>query len=166
MNVPRLVAILLLALLPLGCAAKVPQLNARLSDEELKESLAANFHEGMTLPEVNSSLSALNVSWDVRRAYASTPPQLLVRLFPIGGFWVENAEYQKTRYVDAWFIFTPQPVPTLAAIDLEPRVVRIQAHTYIDPPFQNPNILPRDARPVPAGVGEPGRDWITIGSEP
>jgi hypothetical protein len=151
------------SLFQLGCAGKVPQLNSDLPTPELKVRLAAGFHPGMTLPEVNDRLSGMDVPWNVRHAYAGDPPQLLVRLFPRGGYWVTNSEYQRTRYVDAWFIFTRESPPALAAIDLDERVMRIGAGTYIDPPFHDPSLLPSSPRPVPAGVGAPERDWISIG---
>ena len=65
--------------------------------------------------------------------------------------------------MDAWFIFTRESPPALAAIDLDERVMRIGAGTYIDPPFHDPSLLPSSPRPVPAGVGAPERDWISIG---
>jgi hypothetical protein len=162
----RVVAALGAAAFALGCTNKVPQINSRLSDPELKERLTANFHKGMTLPEVNERLSALDVPLNVRHAYAGSPPQLLVRLFPTGTFWVKNAEYQRTRYVDAWFVFTPESGPTLSAIDLEGHEALIQAGTYINPPFHNPSLLPREARPVPPDVGVSGREWITTAGMP
>src|SRR3954462_15507297 len=96
----RSLAALVIPLVTLGCATATPQLNSRLSDEQIKDRLAANFQKGMTLPQVNDRLSALDVPRNVRHAYAGNPPQLLVRLFPRGTFWVENSEYQRARFVD------------------------------------------------------------------
>lgn len=156
--------LLLAALVPFGCAAKVPQLNSDLTDAQIQERLNANFHPGMTLDQVNNQLDALNVSDIDRRAYAGDPPQLLVRLFPVGGYWVTNP-YQQTRYVDTWFIFKPQQ-QTLVAIDLVDRVMRVEGGTFLDPPFQSPQILPDQPREAPAGAGSPGTNWITVGGIP
>lgn len=146
--VPRRISCLCMALAlaaPVGCAAP-PSLNADLKEPELRERLDAAFTPGMTLEQVQAGLDEARVPRRLRRVYPGPPVQLLARLFPVGGFWVDRQrDWQETPYVDAWFIFGPAG---LERVETERRVVRLGRQQYLDPPFHTPEILPEEPRSV------------------
>jgi hypothetical protein len=97
-----------------GC--KGPQLNAEQTDGELHMKIDENFKPGMTKPQVLAKLSELGVSdrnnewYDVPPA----PPQLMVRMYGGGGFWMDDQDTTVT-WVDAVFVFgREQPEPLYA----------------------------------------------------
>ncbi len=103
--------VIVLGLLP--ACAQVP-LHANLTDTELHQRLDENFTPGMTRPQVEAKLDELKVSKKTRLWYdqAPSPPQLLVRLYESGGFWL-NEEDQIVEWVDTVFVFgreTPEPL--------------------------------------------------------
>jgi hypothetical protein len=133
-----------------GCTAPAT-LTTRLSDAELSEALAAQFPPGTTLEQVHAGLDEDRVPRRLRAVYPGPPVQMLARLFPPGGFWRDSQRgWQETPYVDVWFLFGGGG---LERIDTERRVVRIGFGEYLDPPFHTPEILPREARAVPAPAG-------------
>ena len=139
-----------------GCTPPAT-LTTRLSDQELSERLVAQFPAGTTLEQVHAGLDEDRVPRRLRREYPGPPVQMLTRLFPPGGFWVDSQRsWQETPYVDVWFLFGETG---LTRIDTERKIVRIGFHEYLDPPFHTPELLPREARPVPPQPApqEPGR---------
>lgn len=130
-----------------GACAPVPALNADLSAPELRSRLDESFRPGMSLEEVHARLDELNVKPFRRRVYPGPPVQLLARLFPVGGFWVDyQRDWQETPYVDAWFLFGARG---LERVDTQRRVVRLGRQEYLDPPFHTPELLPDQPRAVP-----------------
>lgn len=130
-----------------ACAAP-PGLNADLGDPELRARLDADFPPGLSLEQVQARLDQERVPRRLRRVYSGPPVQLLARLFPVGGFWVDRQrDWQETPYVDAWFVFGSGG---LERADTERKVVRLGHKEYLDPPFHTPEILPDRRRPVPA----------------
>lgn len=111
-----------------------------MHEPDLRRQVNANFHPGMTLPEVQSQLDTLHIPPARRRLYPGPPEQLLARLFPKGGFWVHEPEFEDIYYEDLWFVFDANH--RLQRTDLERKRMRIQAHQYLDPPFHTPEILP------------------------
>ena len=131
-----------------GCASQshgTPKVTSEMSTAEIRSAFEASIKPGMTLPEVNSALDGLGISDMRRRAYAGNPDQLLVRVSPRTGFWVD-IPYQEFRYVDAWFVFDPQK--RYERLDTVENRMRFQAGTWIDPPFQSPDVLPNQPRSV------------------
>lgn len=129
-----------------GCASQshgTPKVTSEMSTAEIRSALEADIKPGMTLPQVNSALDSLGISDMRRRAYAGTPDQLLVRISPRTGFWVD-VPYQEFRYVDAWMVFTP--AKTYERLDLEEKRMRVQAGQWMDPPFRSPDVLPNEPR--------------------
>lgn len=87
-----------------GCASY--PLHANLADTDLRQRLDADFAPGMTLDEVHGHLDGLRVSDRYRWLYEptrATPPQLLVRLFRPGGFWIRQDD-ELVEWVDAVFV--------------------------------------------------------------
>src|SRR5881394_862584 len=82
-----------------GCTAP-PSLNSSLAEPELHQRLAGDFPFGLTVDQVGARLDDARVPRRLRRAYAGPPVQLLARLFPAGGFWVYEPEFEDIRYVD------------------------------------------------------------------
>jgi hypothetical protein len=96
--------------------------------------------------QVQSRLDELGVKPVRRRVYPGPPVELLARLFPVGGFWVDyQRDWQETPYVDAWFLFGDSG---LERVETERRVVRLARHHYLDPPFHTPELLPDRPRAV------------------
>ena len=137
---------LTVAFMTCGCAP-IPVLNSDLNDQELRAGLDGNFKPGMSVEQVQERLDELHVARRLRRVYPGPPVQLLARLFPVGGFWVDDGEYQETRYVDAWFVFGRAG---LDRVDTEKKRMRIEHREYIDPPFATPELLPV----APRRIGE------------
>ncbi len=130
-----------------GCAsAGKPMLTSEMGAEQIRSTLETSVKPGMTLAEVNGALDGLRIANMRRRAYAGTPDQLLVRIAPVTGFWVNNP-YEEFRYVDAWFVFGPER--KYERLDLEERRMRWQAGEWLDPPFWSPDVLPNKPREVP-----------------
>ena len=128
-----------------GCA-QAPRLNADLPAAELRSRLDADFQPGMSLEQVQARLDEAGVRPRRWRVYPGPPVQMLARLFPAGGFWVDHQrDWQETPYVDAWFVFGDQG---LERVDTERRVVRLARQQYLDPPFHTPELLPREPRAV------------------
>ena len=138
---------LLAAALAAGCAP-VATLNSDLRDDELRARLDERFRPGMSAGEVQAGLDAAHVPPRLRAAYPGPPQQLLARLFPVGGFWVREPEFQDIWYVDAWFVFASG---RLERVDTERKRMRVEHHEYIDPPFHTPELLPERARTVNGG---------------
>ena len=129
-----------------GCRSQshgTPKVTSEMTTAKIRSTLDANIKPGMTLPQVNGALDNLGISDMRRRAYAGDPDQLLVRISPRTGFWVDMP-YEEFRYVDAWFVFTP--AKTYERLDLEERRMRVQAGQWMDPPFQSPDVLPNQPR--------------------
>jgi hypothetical protein len=106
----------LAALLPClaTACAKTHVLNSNLTRDTLNARVTENFHKGMTYQEVNSKLTDLNVSENVRRTYSPTPPrEMLVRLLPPGGAWVDQHD-QVIEWWDLTFTFDKQDRLTAA----------------------------------------------------
>lgn len=97
----------LLALIS-GCA-QVP-LHSNLTNTEMHQKIDENFTPGMTRVDVIRKLDELHVPGKNRIWYdqpeweGGAPPQLLVRLYPPGGFWLDE-EDQILSYADAVFVF-------------------------------------------------------------
>jgi hypothetical protein len=139
-----------IAAIAAGCTPPAT-LTTRLSDQELSARLAEEFPAGSSVEAVHARLDEDRVPRRLRRGYAGPPVQMLARLFPPGGFWVDSQRgWQETPYVDVWFLFGDSG---LERIDTERRVVRIGFGEYLDPPFHTPELLPREARAVPGGAG-------------
>jgi hypothetical protein len=138
------------AMMALAAAcAPVPAINSDLKDAELRSRLDERFKPGMSLEQVQGTLDELHVARRLRRVYPGPPVQLLARLFPVGGYWVDNPEFQDVWYVDAWFLFAEG---RLERVDTERRRMRVQHYQYMDPPFQTPELLPTRPRPVSGGA--------------
>jgi hypothetical protein len=136
------------AALAVGCGGShgKPRLTSEMPVSEIRSTLDANVQPGMTLGQVNGALDKLGISDMRRRAYAGNPDQLLVRIAPVSGFW-RDMPYEEFRYVDAWFVFSPEK--QYQRVDLEEKRVRVQAGQWMDPPFQSPDVLPNVPRAVP-----------------
>jgi hypothetical protein len=105
-----------LACIP-GCA-QIP-LHANMTDTQIHERVDENFAPGMTREQVETKLDELKVSRKYRLWYdqAPAPPQLLVRLFEAGGFWL-NEEDQIVQWVDTVFVFARQePEPLYERVE-------------------------------------------------
>ncbi|HZW11164.1 MAG TPA: hypothetical protein VFF69_14780 [Phycisphaerales bacterium] len=90
-------------LVGVGCQSY--PLHGMLSDPALHSRLAENFSAGMSYDEINSRLTELRVSEDYRHTYGDAPPrEMLARLFPPGGFWVDRKS-QHVRWIDLTFAF-------------------------------------------------------------
>jgi len=90
-----------------GCASY--PLHANLEDAELRTRLAANLPHGMSEDAVKSTLVSLRVPERVQMRYPATggrPEVLLARLFPPGGFWVDDS-LDTVEFVDVSFVFDP-----------------------------------------------------------
>jgi hypothetical protein len=110
---PHLASLGVLAVLP--ACAQIP-LHANLTDAELHQRLEENFTPGMTRGQVEAKLDELKVSGKTRLWYdeapGGAPPQLLVRLYEAGGFWLDESD-QIVEWVDTVFVFgrqTPKPL--------------------------------------------------------
>jgi hypothetical protein len=134
-----------------GCAHAPPTLNSDLSPEELQAQLAADFKPGMTLQQVGDQLKAQNVRPNQCHVYHGPPVQVLARLFPRHGFWVDEPGLQDIYYDDVWFLFGPDD--KLTRFDTERKRMRVQAHQWMDPPFHTPEVLPDTPRPVTTATG-------------
>jgi hypothetical protein len=133
-----------------GCTPPAT-LTTRLSEQELSERLAGEFPPGSSLDQVQAGLDGDRVPRRLRRVYPGPPVQMLARLFPPGGFWVDSQRgWQETPYVDVWFLFGEGG---LERIDTERKVARIGFGEYLDPPFHTPELLPREARAVVGSGG-------------
>jgi len=143
-------AVALAACIATGCAAQ-PALHSDLKEPELRNRLDADFPPGMTVDQVQTKLDEERVPKHRRRLYPCPPEQLLARLAPATGFWVHEPEFEDIRYVDAWFVFGTDG--RLVRVDTENKRMRVQAHQYIDPPFQTPELLPTQPRAVTPAMG-------------
>lgn len=85
------------------CACAPYPLHANMTDAQIDETLAANFHAGMPRDTVDSTLSDLRISRKWRRWYES-PPRMIVRLCEPGGFWV-NSDDETVEWVDVLYQF-------------------------------------------------------------
>ncbi len=80
-------------------------LHSLLTDDVLHARLSESFVAGMDYDDVNASLTELRVPSTYRYTYADAPPRdMLVRLFPPGGFWLDR-DSQHIRWVDLTFEF-------------------------------------------------------------
>lgn len=103
----------LFAVMCLPACAQIP-LHANMTDAQIHQRVDENFTPGMTREQVEAKLDELKVSRKYRLWYdmEPAPPQLLVRLFEAGGFWLSE-EDQIVQWVDTVFVFTrqePEPV--------------------------------------------------------
>jgi hypothetical protein len=124
-----------------GCSTPAA-LNSSLNEPELRQRIDANFTPGMTVAQVQARLDDLRVPPRHRRLYPGPPQQLLARLMPRNGFWVDEPAFQDLYYTDAWFVFGPGD--RLQRVDTERHRMRIQARQYVDPPFHTPELLPSE----------------------
>ena len=91
------------AVLAVGCQSY--PLHGLLTDAELQSRLSEHFSRGMSYDEVNSTLTDLRVSENYRHTYADSPPRdMLARLYPPGGFWVDRKS-QHVKWIDLTFAF-------------------------------------------------------------
>lgn len=93
-------------------------LHSNLTDAELRVKLDTEFEHGMTRPAVEHTLDELKVSSSMRTWYDEppAPPQLLVRLFPPGGAWLDD-EDDTLRWVDVVYVFTSAEPSVLDRIE-------------------------------------------------
>lgn len=88
-----------------GCAPY--PLHSNMTDDQIRIVLDENFKPGQSLAEVDGRLDDLRVSGRYRTMYPKTdsrPEVLLARLYPPGGFWLDQ-EDQLLKFVDVSFVF-------------------------------------------------------------
>jgi hypothetical protein len=117
---PSKLACPLFATLAIAGCAQIP-LHANLTDREYRARLDEHFHAGMTRAEVETTLDELDVSKKTRLWYdepgQAAPPQLLVRVYETGGFWLDE-EDQSVQWVDTVYVFGRQsPEPLLDRVE-------------------------------------------------
>ena len=138
-----------------GCAA--PGLHARMSDDQVRSVLAANFTPAMTEEDVQSKLDGLGVGRGYRFEYPAAegpggtarPHVLLVRMFNDGGFFLENEDYV-VEWLDVSFVFEPPNSLSRTAIFRDK--LRYFQREPIDAPSR-PTLRP--LRPYPAPIPPP-----------
>ncbi len=88
-----------------GCGSY--PLHANMEDAELHQKLAEYFHPGMTVGSVKAELSTLRIHEGDTLLYPKSdarPEVLLARLFPPGGFWIDDVT-DSIDFVDVSFVF-------------------------------------------------------------
>lgn len=151
MNRTTIMAVAAAVLLIGGCAPRL--LSARVPEPELRSRLDTNFPMGLTRAQVESKLDDLDVSRKYRHWYQSDPPQLLVRLFETGGFWLEH-EDDHVKWVDVVFAFRDD---SLAQIGTFPGGNRYFRGDPMGPlPYET--LYPQGRFPIPPPP--PAQPWI------
>lgn len=131
-----------------GCA-QIP-MHANLTDAEYRSRLDQHFHAGMTRAEVESTLDGLKVSKKTRLWYdeAPAPPQLLVRVYEAGGFWLNEGD-QIVEWVDTVYVFGRQsPEPLMERVETFRRHQRYHHGEPVNIPDE-PTMHPWGDYPMP-----------------